>query len=249
MVSIGYPCYDNRCEAVAMQTLMQCLYDKSHPVKGIIMQNGDSLVTRARNKTVHDFLKTDNEYLLFIDNDIMFRPDDIVSLVNRNLPIVGGLYFKKKLPYSPVLNTVVKDYGNGLIEVAELGTGFLMIHRDVFIAIRNQFPENTYKNESDEADGEYYDYFRVGVFDGRYLSEDYYFCAIARKAGFKVFCDTTALVRHAGRAVYPFDDTTFLEAGADFLHKYDLTVPMDKRLFDAYETAIKHQRENRTWNS
>jgi len=37
----------------------------------------------------------------------------------------------------------------------------------------------------------------------RFLGEDYHFCHLARKAGLKIWCDTTQLIGHVGEVVYP----------------------------------------------
>lgn len=245
-VTVGYPCYDSRCEAQAMQVLMQCLMNPNHPVSNILMHNGDSLVTRARNKTAHDFLhNTKNEWLMFIDSDIIFQPSDIERLISHNKPLIGGIYFKKKIPYSPVANRKIREE-NGLFVMGEIGTGFMLIHRDVLEEIRERYPERTYKNEGDEAVGEYNDFFGVGVVNNRYLSEDYYFCHLAKECGYEAYLDPSVVVRHVGRAVFPFDDESFLEAGADFLHNYDLRVPLRKDLFERYEQAVEYHKKERT---
>ena len=41
----------------------------------------ESLITRARNCIVDNFLKTDCDYLFFIDADISFNPYDFLSMV------------------------------------------------------------------------------------------------------------------------------------------------------------------------
>lgn len=243
-VIIGYPCYDGKAEVQAMQTMMQCYFHPETPVAGIQYLNGDSLVTRARNRIVHKFLKTTMEYLLFIDNDIIFAPKDILNLRHREKDIIGGVYFKKDLPYKPVANRQLSQDGD-LFEMAEIGTGFMMIRRNVFLKIQEMFPDHFYKNEGDETEGQYYDYFRVGVFDGRYLSEDYYFCQLARKAGFKVWLDGTVLVKHIGRGEYPFPDDKYLWGAADLLMKYNPSEPLDMKILDAIEEGVNYQRENR----
>jgi len=39
--------------------------------------------------------------------------------------------------------------------------------------------------------------------DGEYLSEDWLFCDMARRAGFNVFADTHVLLNHVGQVTFP----------------------------------------------
>ena len=244
-VVIGYPCYDSRAEVHAMQTLMQCLFSTKIPVAKIQYLNGDSLVTRARNKVVHKFLQTDYPYLLFIDNDILFTPNDIVRLRSNNLPICGGVYFKKKIPYSPVSNRTIDQEGH-MHKMQETGTGFLMIHREVFEKISQAEPSHFYLGDADEEkSNEYYDYFRVGVVNGRYLSEDYYFCHLARKHGYDIWLDTSIYTRHVGRAVYPFNDYDFLNGATKLLEGYDTNEELDPKIIENLQSAINYQKNER----
>ena len=66
-------------------------------IRDILLQNGigisimwlrDSLITRARNKLVKQFLDTDHTHLFFIDADISFTPDDFI----RVLKPTGNLF-------------------------------------------------------------------------------------------------------------------------------------------------------------
>lgn len=228
-----------------MQLLMQCLYSPDIPVSSIQYLNGDSLVTRARNKVVHKFLQTDYPYLLFVDNDILFTPGDIVRLRNNNLPICGGVYFKKKIPYSPVSNRSLEQKGH-MHKMQETGTGFLMIHREVFEKIAEAEPEHFYSGDGDEEKSDsYYDYFRVGVVNGRYLSEDYYFCYLARRYGYDIWLDTSIYVRHVGRAIYPFKDYDFLNGAAQLLRSYDTGVELDPKILESIEGAVELQKKER----
>ena len=246
-ITIGYPCYDGKADVISLQTIMQCMQHPMSHVAGIQYLNGDSLVSRARNKIAKYFLDTDKKYLLFIDNDIIFTPNDIERLRSHEKDIIGGIYFKKKLPYSPVANTCLGQEGD-LHEMAEIGTGFMMIHRNVFETLIKNRPELAYRNEGDEVEGTYYDFFQVGVNpNGRYLSEDYFFCELARNEGFKVYLDTSVMVKHRGSATYPFDDEVFLDACADFITKYNTDMPMDKDRLQAIYTACKGQAKVRGW--
>jgi hypothetical protein len=243
---IGFPVYDGK---VGIETIQQVLFAQSNensPVKGVIYLTGDSLVTRARNKVVKKFLDTDGEYLLFIDSDIIFTQNDIIKLRNNNKNLCGGVYLKKKLPYSAVCNRILGQEGS-LNIMAEIGTGFMMIHRDVFVAISQKYPEHFYKNEGDEEQGLYYDHFRVGVVENRYLSEDYYFCWLARQCGYDVYLDPDILVKHEGKATYPFNDSELLEGATELLRGYSVDFPLDKSTLDSMQEVIDAQKNMRDY--
>lgn len=56
---------------------------------------GDSLITRARNRLVSEFLRSDATDLLFIDADIGFSPKDVQALTMGDFDVVAGVYPKK----------------------------------------------------------------------------------------------------------------------------------------------------------
>lgn len=249
-VMVGYPCYDGKAEVGSIGAIYQAASSASNPVRQIQYLNGDSLVSRARNKIAERFLASECEYLMFIDNDILFQPEDIAMLRSYERDIVGGTYLKKTLPYQPVANSYLGTCEqSGLYEMAEIGTGFMMIKRSTFEKIIELHGESlSYRPENDESKGVYYDFFRVGVNDdGRYLSEDYFFCELARKCGLKVWLDPAILVKHKGHATYPFDDDKFLKACADFIVKYNTDVELDRNAIDLIDRAIEHQRRSRGW--
>jgi hypothetical protein len=95
------------------------------------------------------------------------------------------------------------------VEVAELGTGFMMIRRKTFEKYQEAYPELMYK--PDHARTEHFDGSReiCAFFDcvidpdtKRYLSEDYYFCYQAQKIGMKAWLCPWMSMKHHG--AYPF---------------------------------------------
>jgi hypothetical protein len=172
---------------------------------------GDSLVSRARNAITMEFLKSDCTHLLFIDSDLVFSLDQVKRIMSHDEDIVGGFYPKKKQgPIEFVFNCIKPEPPvdeRGLTEVKYMGTGFLCISRKVFeTMIDKLWDDLIYKVDTLEKVA--FDFWKVGTYkfaDGfkRYLSEDWYFCQVAKDLGFKVYGDQKILLKHSGNAVYP----------------------------------------------
>jgi hypothetical protein len=77
----------------------------------------ESLVQRARNYLVDEFLRSDATHLLFIDADIGFDPNDVLALLAITEPgsdkdIVCGPYPKKCISWEKVKRAVDKGFGD-----------------------------------------------------------------------------------------------------------------------------------------
>lgn len=243
-VLLVIPCYDHKLEVMTAQEAFGSMYDARTPVRKVHYYNGDSLVTRARNACASAFLDMEDvQYLMFVDSDIHFNRFQIKQLREHDKGIVGGVYLKKKLPYQPVCNNrISKEESTGLAIMREIGTGFMMIRRDVFMAIMEKWPEHKYIPYKTERQNEYhYDWFRVGPCEetGYYLSEDYYFCKLARECGYEVFLDESILVEHSGRAVYPMRDTDVLDGASTLLNAYKQESPVERKMLDSVLTLDK----------
>ena len=169
---------------------------------------GDSLVARARNRLAAQFLASDCTHLLFLDTDLIFSPDHIARLVSHDEPIVAGLYPKKQTDLAWVCNL---DEGSETDErrlhpARYAGTGCLLIAREVFEKIRELHPEIEYDPDNGDEPGVKWDFFRCGVFNRRYLSEDWFFCQMALDAGYRIWMDTEVICKHVGQAVYPLQE-------------------------------------------
>ena len=229
----------------------------------------ESLITRARNYLVDEFLRAEGfTHLMFIDSDIHFDPRDVLSLAvlcDDEKPIIGGPYGKKCIAwekirravdigiadedpdelakftgdfvFNPVLGTKEMNV-NEPVEVLEIGTGFMMVKRDVFDDWREAFPQFHYKpdhNRSQFFKGDRYihayfdtvidnDAYMPGGESGgsdRYLSEDYMFCQLSRKIGKKIFLCPWMKLGHVGS--YVFDGTMADLGRIDQANPYAMT--------------------------
>jgi hypothetical protein len=165
--------------------------------------------------------------------------------VDEDKPIIGAPYPKKCIAWEKVRNAVDAGLGDENpqnlekytgdfvfnptagttqikvdepVEVLEVGTGFVLIAREVFEKFRDEYPQFSYKpdhNRSEHFDGSRYIHaFFDTVIDNelyagkgasgsdRYLSEDYMFCQWARKIGFKTWLCPWMEVNHVGSYVF-----------------------------------------------
>lgn len=176
-----------------------------------IYNPGDSLICRSRNNIVHEFLMNPKlgclDNLLMIDSDICFDPESIFRLLSHRIEgIICGQYFLKQPMPQPVLNGIKgeKPDKNGLLKVADAGTGCMLIHRNVFKKMQEKMGESHYYRCDMNKDRRF-SFFNAGAVNGRYLSEDYLFCHRARAMGIPVYLDTKVTVQHLGWASYPLD--------------------------------------------
>ena len=215
---------------------------------------GDSLVNRARNNLAKRFLDgfpgqdgagnavtVQHDWMLFLDTDLVFRPEDVERLyqlgLKRGPGVYCGAYPIKQLKPKVVFNNMpncVPDV-DGIVEVRESGTGFMLIHREVFEKMKEKFrDEIEYDVDMGVHTGEpviSWDFFSVGVFFDpdlkrkRFLSEDWYFCQRWRKMGGKVLLDTKISCNHIGTFAYPGNPKEVMDAAeaykqaADFVAK------------------------------
>ena len=211
-LAVGLPIYGG-VSPLFFDSIFQ-LQSKALPFEWQLLRlNGDSLVSRARNNIVQKFLETNCTHLLFIDSDIGFTGDQVIRIVQRGKEIIGGLY-PKKAAGNPewVMNILDGEQvdPDGLLKVRYIGTGFMCIERSVFEHMRHAYKSFQYRPDPALINNTLHqDYFPVGVFksdefpQGRYLSEDWYFCELARQLNYEIYADTTINLKHEGTIIYP----------------------------------------------
>jgi hypothetical protein len=77
----------------------------------------ESLITRARNYLVDEFLRSDCTHLMFIDSDIGFDPNDVIALSviaseGTDKDIVCGPYPKKCISWEKIKRAVDKGFAD-----------------------------------------------------------------------------------------------------------------------------------------
>ena len=132
---------------------------------------GESLIPRGRNTLVTEFLNTDCTHLLFLDTDLVFQDDTLGRMMAHDLDIVCGVYPKKQLKLSYVMNKIYEQ-NEHMWSVRESGTGAMLIKREVFLKMSSMSDEEGVAGwfidqPSIGTDNPVmkYDYFRTGNFN------------------------------------------------------------------------------------
>ena len=164
---------------------------------------GQANISRARDILAAQFLASDCTSLVFVDGDVGFSRQDLQWLLESPHAITSGLYQRKNgsgqwvcVPQPDVAATLIGQ--PNYRRAQRVGTGFLRIERAVFEKMIASGLVAEYPVESNRL----HQFFPSGVLDGHFLSEDYYFCELAARAGFDIHIDTRIRLKHVGRFIF-----------------------------------------------
>lgn len=170
--------------------------DVDGPVLGLF-QHGTLLDDARRFMTLRALAVPEVTHTMWVDADMTFAPDAVRRLLAHDLPIVGGLCFERRPPYAPTLwrdGAQLRDYSDGLVEVDSTGGAFLLVKREVYEHIGEEF----------EATGWWLSSATHGL-PGERRAGDECFLARAKMCGYKVFVDTTVKTGHVASVVVDED--------------------------------------------
>jgi len=198
------------------------MYELENVRFDLISLGGSSNVTSARNSSIHEMLirehteKFKYDYFLFIDSDIVFTQLDVKKLLDHVVSgkeCVSGVYFAKSAPFFPVagyydINKIAGGFpkvskeiiiSGKTIEVDWAGLGFVIIKREVLDKIEYPWFEMFVVNLSPQE--------RAGglIIKKEILSEDITFFTKIKNLGYKIYLDTSVLLKHIGYTNYSKD--------------------------------------------
>lgn len=142
-------------------------------------------IDETRNILVEELLKSDCDWLLFLDTDVIVPPDIIMRLLAHRKPIMSALYYTRFPPIEPAMWVGEGDgkksigYVPGdIVEAQYVGMGACLIHRTVFEKISKPW-------------------FRwTQGFEENGVGEDFFFCKKARESGYHIYVDTAIVCKH-----------------------------------------------------
>jgi len=192
---------------------------------------GFSAIDQGRNQMASAALVDGFEETMWVDPDIGFSADSVDRLRAHGLPICCGIYPQsggRSLACHLLQGTETLVFGEqgGLVEIKYAAAGFLHVRREAYETIRNclklplcntRFGRGNwpfFHPQAVEEDGQESGVRSQGSGIGsqqvpvthRYLTEDYAFSHLARRAGLKVMADTTIRLWHSGSYGYGWED-------------------------------------------
>jgi hypothetical protein len=210
---IGIPCYGGMVSEPTMTSFLRftLLAQQAGLNWSLDTMVNESLVTRARNNLMAKMMTNPQAtHFMFIDADIRFQPESILQMIAFDKDVIGGLYPKKALPVSYVINLKPQTKIQGdIFTVDTMGTGFLMFKRDVYSKLIDAHPECKYVD--DVGLGKQYEPMMYSIFDckiderGHYLSEDWLFCRRWQELGGEIWAHSKCLLNHVGHYEYAGD--------------------------------------------
>lgn len=177
---------------------------------------GSSNLPRARNELVARFLASDCTDMIFIDDDMGWRPEAIVRLLASDKPVIAGVGRKRVdrpntdpavwcVHLEPGAASAIVQDEFGAVEVLAVGTALMKIERGVFerlIALHPEWKRAGHDGMSDKVKACYYQFFRFDPDDSVEMGEDFVFCRRWREAGGSVWIDPAIWLAHVGSKSY-----------------------------------------------
>ena len=234
-IFISTPCYDAMMTmqyTMSLLRLMTFLNQKN--IEFVIDFIGnESLITRARNKSLGKFMDSDFTHLLFIDSDIEFPEQAVIDLLQFDKDVVCCTYPKKSFNWNRFMysmqnetksreslesrgldyaynaeyndkNEVVKC--DNFIKVKHASTGFMMIKMDILERLREKHKElEIISDDLSGKDSNICGLFCCMIKDKMYLSEDYSFCERVNEIGGEIWISTKHNLNHVGKNVFTSD--------------------------------------------
>lgn len=203
---IGTPTLDGTVHVAYLQSLLgtqRLLLEKRWQFSmRFILQ--ESLVMRARNLLVADFMDSDASDLIMIDADIGWHAPDVLKLLRHDVPVVAGVYQRKsetKLDFTVKFppGNVQRDPQSHLLKAERVGTGFLRLRRDALETMIAKYPDLEYRDASGRI---LHCLFDTSLANGRFCGEDFTFCDRWRAIGGDVWVDPDIRLSHIGSKTF-----------------------------------------------
>lgn len=220
---IGTPMYASKCHGKYLYSVLSLVALCNQIGVRTVFSSicNESLVQRSRNYIVDEFLRSQFSHMIFIDGDIEFPPEYVLTLLLSGKDLIGAPYANKNFSWEQVRNIVLSGHSENLnsvagqmsyhgklgdvVETNVLTTGFMLIGRNMLERLIIAYPEYSYKP----------DHLGLTSFNGKrriqmffsseidpdtqtLVSEYEFFCRLWIKIGGKIYICPWMVLNHIG---------------------------------------------------
>jgi hypothetical protein len=216
-VMIATPAYEGKVHAHYATSLVDTalVLAQNGYASDIRLACGGSLLVHDRNRILMAFMDSDSDYLLCLDSDLGWPPQAVLRLLQADKEMSGGCYPARVgggFHFRPVFNengSIAMDKETGLLKMAYIPAGFMMLKRSAIEKMQQHFAHTYYKpKDPRNKDTGGYMLFALEVYEGEFWGEDYVFCRRAAEAGVDIWVDPMIEFNHAGIEGRLFDALT-----------------------------------------
>ena len=208
---IAVPTYDGKPEYTLTEWLCELsAYYARHDTTLVIRFHPFSpSIAMSRAILFAQYIDTGLDSMLYIDADMRGTIDNVVSICNREAPVVSGVYMNR---HDSRFAVVPKMPIKGLAEVPYIPMGFTRIRYEAACAMYYHYEDTLHSGTKCTTAGRpIVNVFAQGYFgDGEhvpfYHDEDFAFCWYYRQIGGKIYMDGDVHLNHAGIKV-PDEET------------------------------------------
>lgn len=212
---VATPAYDGKITCRHAGMLLRTV--SSLQAKGIesrvVWLEQCALLPRARNNLVAQFMASDSTHMLMVDSDIVWPDGAVERLLAYDLPFVATAGRRKTddmelcvRALDPDTGDLIYDRATGLLRVGAVGTGFILLKREVFEAMERAY--QNLKLVDDEMPPEIqrhlYGFFLMMHDERRktVFSEDYSMCFRWTAIGGEIWVDPEIQLQHIGAKIF-----------------------------------------------
>jgi len=163
------------------------------PAETVVLFCHDRSPAHGRNLLIQAAVDNDCSHILIIDDDMAYKPNALIKLLEDDKDIVSGLYLSRAYPHAPVIFDVADEDGSclpmyllggepRLVPIVAAGFGFLLIKTSIFGKLEKP-------------------YVRLGELDAEQWCDDIGFFNRTRKAGIQAYVDMEVRVGHMGTMI------------------------------------------------
>ena len=208
-VFLAIPTYSGSVGAAFTMGLFEAtqILDAAGIAVDLCIHSGNCHVDDARNAMVREFIATDCDDMVFIDEDVGFVGEDLLKLVTVDRDFVAGVYPCKQdeesYPVRAVPGVDLWGDSDGCVEVEGVPTGFLRMSRKCIQRMMSEFGDRRFYGRGQEDSGKpHVILFERTYEDGVRYSGDYAFCKKWRSLGLPIYCIPEMRFTHTGNKAW-----------------------------------------------